>query len=70
MTLCRCPHCDTTFQVAIPHDHPLWDRLAQDEEGLTLWICLDCRRAGRPDVDPQTYRTLGHDTSYRARGDL
>jgi hypothetical protein len=65
MNLCRCPHCQSTFQVNIPPDHPIWDRLDEDEEGLTLWVCLDCRHLGRPDVVPGDLRKPGHDTSFR-----
>jgi hypothetical protein len=65
MNLCRCPHCRSIFQVSIPHDHPVWERLAQDEEGLAYWVCLDCRHQGKTDVEAKDVRTVGHDTSFR-----
>ena len=68
MNLCRCPHCQSTFQVNIPPDSDFWDRTPVDEDGLTLWVCLDCHRQGLPPVDAETVRQAGHDTSYRHHG--
>jgi hypothetical protein len=65
MTLCRCPHCRATFQVSIPHDHEIWDRTALDEEGLVMWVCMECHRKGLLPVDEASLRAVGHDTSYR-----
>jgi len=65
VNLCRCPHCESTFQVSIPHDAELWDQAPTDEDGLLLWVCLDCRKQGMPDVPAAELRAMGHDRSFR-----
>ena len=67
MNLCRCPHCESTFQVNIPHDSRYWDEAAVDEDGFALWVCLDCHRQGLPPVSRDELRSAGHDTSHRPR---
>ena len=68
MNICRCPYCQSTFQVNIPPDSDFWDRTPVDEDGLAQWVCLDCHRQGLPSVDAATARQVGHDTSYRHHG--
>ena len=65
MQLCRCPHCQASFQVHVPADSQVWDMLGVDEEGLLRWVCLDCHRQGLQPVKPEEEHALGHDTSYR-----
>ena len=65
MTLCRCPHCQTTFQVSIPPGDRYWDEAPIDEDGLTLWVCYDCHQQGLPPISQQDIRRVGHDTSFR-----
>ena len=65
MNLCRCPHCRATFQLNIPPDSQFWTDAATDDEGLTLWVCLDCHRRGMPAVGSGDVANIGYDTSYR-----
>ncbi len=65
MDICRCPHCQTTFQVNIPYDNEFWDHSAIDEDGLTLWTCLECHKKGLPMVTREDVHMIGHDRSYR-----
>lgn len=65
MHLCRCPHCRSTFQVSIPEESKAWETTPTDEDGMLLWVCLDCHRQGRSPVTEDDVRTFGHDTSFR-----
>jgi hypothetical protein len=66
VNLCRCPHCQATFQVNIPYDSHYWEDAATDEDGFAVWVCLACRKRGLPDVKARDVRRSGHDTSHRA----
>jgi hypothetical protein len=65
MNLCRCPHCQSTFQVSVPPEHPYWDDVPTDDDGMTLWVCLECHQKGLPPVTREEMERVGHDTSYR-----
>jgi phage terminase large subunit GpA-like protein len=65
MYLCRCPHCQATFQLSIPHDSEYWDRAPVDDDGLIEWVCLDCHRRGHRIEEAEQARPAGHDTSWR-----
>lgn len=65
MQICRCPHCQKTFQLSIPPDSVVWEQTPTDEDGLLLWVCLDCHREGLAPVSIDAARAVGHDTSYR-----
>ena len=65
MYLCRCPHCQATFQVSIPPDSTYWERAPVDEDGAVEWVCLDCHRRGHRLTEVQHVPLAGHDTSWR-----
>ena len=54
MILCRCPYCHATFQVSSPPESEYWDNVPIDEDGLAMWVCLECHRAGERPVDPES----------------
>lgn len=64
MSLCRCPHCNATFQVNIPPTSQFWADAPCDDEGLTLWVCMECHQRGLPAVRGDDDRNLGHDSSH------
>jgi len=65
VNLCRCPHCDATFQVNIPYDSHFWEDAVTGEDGFAFWVCMACRKRGLPDVTADEARRWGHDTSHR-----
>ena len=65
MVLCRCPYCASTFQVSIPPESKLWERLPLDDDDLPFWVCLDCYRQGQPPLEADPAQAGGSDTSHR-----
>ncbi len=63
MYLCRCPHCQATFQVNIPPESDYWEHAAVDEDGLTQWVCLDCHKRGLGPVDDRQQHDLRKSTA-------
>ena len=61
MNLCRCPHCDATFQVNIPYDSHFWEDAVTGEDGFAFWVCMACRKRGLPDVTADEARRATSD---------
>ncbi len=59
MNLCRCPYCRTAFKLDIPADSEFWERVPTDDEGMAMWVCLECHQQGKPALDPEHVHMAG-----------